>query len=429
MAARSSRIANATVAVLCVMLILFPKGGFRAGPLPVTWGYLLLFLSVLLCLPYRLLAVRSAFYPRHAVVLLCLAPFAILIGYTVQAFGVPNPGGLVSTVTSLVVFPFLFLVFYPPLLPLVDAAFLLRCFRICVLAAALFGIFLFVWRPLTGSWIQIPYLTVNADDVGDFSTTKNIARGYFFKLISTYNNGNIYGAATLTVLSLYEKVTVRRWQRWVVWIALFLTLSRTVWAGMVFYLLLSVVALLVEQRRSFPVLRLGKLVWIGSALLLAAPLFFIASGLFGTSGADFLLDPTLGGRTEQFTSLGSRNFFPMEPSPMFFTEVVYFSAINLFGYIGMPAITLVLISPLLVLLTDQAALQHPLRRAALKGLILYGLISFSDGALNYIPVMAFYWFTYMIFMFGLPGTSPPGAPGHPSVPAAEISKLSSSFAL
>lgn len=426
---RSSRIANGIVAVLCVMLILFPKGGFRAGTLPLTWGYLLLFLSILVCLPYRLLAVRSVFYPGQAVVFLCLAPLAILIGYTVQAFGVPNPGGLVSTVTSLVLFPLLFLLFYPPLLPLVDGAFLLKCFRICVLVAALFGIFLFVWRPLTGSWIQIPYLTVNADDVGDFSVTKNISRGFFFKLISTYNNGNIYGAATLTVLSLYETVTERRWQRWTVWIALFLTLSRTVWAGMAFYLLLSMVALLVEQRHNFPRLRLGKLAWIGGGILLAAPLFFMASSLLGSSGADFLFDPTLGGRTGQFTSLGSRSFFPADPSPLFFTEVVYFSAINLFGYVGLPAITLVLVSPLLVLLTDQSALRHPLRRAALKGLILYGLISLSDGALNYIPVMAFYWFTYMIFLFGLPHTPWSGTARQRVEPAGDQPRLSTSFAL
>lgn len=422
-----SSIANGMAMVLCVMLILFPKGGLRLGALPLTWGYLLLFASLLLCFPYRLLGVRSFVLPTQGVVLLCLLPFAILLGYTVLAFGAPDLGGLVSSATGLIFLPLLFIWFYPPLLTLVDGEFLLKCMRVCILSAAIFGIFLFVWRPLTGSWIQIPYLTVNADDVGDFANTKNIARGFFFKLISTYNNGNIYGAATLILLSLYEKVTPKRWQRWTVWVALFLTLSRTVWAGMVFYLLLSVAAALFAQRRDFPVVRLGGVVWVAGALLLVTPLFFFASSLFSAGGSAFLLDPTLGGRTGQFTSLGSRSVFPMEANSLFFTEVTYLSAINLFGYVGLPVITLVLASPLLVLLADRSAIRSPIRRAALKGLILYGLVSLSDGALNYIPVMAFYWFAYMIFLFDLPTLSAAHSLSAPG--ADEASRLRSSLAL
>jgi hypothetical protein len=49
--------------------------------------------------------------------------------------------------------------------------------------------------------------------------------------------------------------------------------------------------------------------------------------------------------------------------------------------------------------------QSPVRKAALKGLILYAIVATIDGATNLIPVMAFYWFAYMVFLFGLPGES------------------------
>ena len=36
---------------------------------------------------------------------------------------------------------------------------------------------------------------MNASDYGELEITKNIGRGFFYKLISTYNNGNLYGVA------------------------------------------------------------------------------------------------------------------------------------------------------------------------------------------------------------------------------------------
>jgi hypothetical protein len=69
-------------------------------------------------------------------------------------------------------------------------------------------------------------------------------------------------------------------------------------------------------------------------------------------------------------------------------------------------VSLILLSPIGVLLLDKRALRDPIRRAAFKGLLIYAFICTSDGALPYIPVIAFYWFTYMIYLFGLPGTQP-----------------------
>ncbi len=398
------KIANCASLVLCVMLILFPKGGVRISSIPVTWGYLLLFVSFIVFMPYRLIATHAQYYKRQLAAFACLVPFAFVMLYSAIANGIPNIGGFISTGTSLLFFPILFLWFFPPLLKLVNGWKLMQCVCYCMLAAAIFGVFLFIWRPVTGFWIQIPYLTVNADDVGDFGVTKNIQRGFVFKLISTYNNGNLYGAATFILLKQFDLFTPVRWKRWTMRLALLLTLSRTIWAGLIFDQMLSLGASLWQQRKSFPRLKLGRLATVFGLIVVLAPVLYTLTTFIGLrNGGSFIIDPTLGGRTAQFVNLGASPVFPTFPSEFFFTEIIYLSAINLYGYIGLPVITLVLMSPALVLMLDRTALQDPVRRAALKGLLLYALVATSDGALNYIPVMAFYWFTYMLFIFGLPG--------------------------
>jgi hypothetical protein len=77
---------------------------------------------------------------------------------------------------------------------------------------------------------------------------------------------------------------------------------------------------------------------------------------------------------------------------------------------GLFAFTLLMLSPLLLVPVDLRALKSPTRRAALRGLCLYIVMAASDGAFNFIPTMAFYWFVYMIFLFGWPGARDAEAP-------------------
>ena len=390
------------------MLVDFPKGGLRLGGLPLTWGYLLLFLSVVCLLPYRMLAVRAQYVRRHLAAFAFIVPFFILFFYSLIGYGVSGKYFL----------PVLFLWFYPPMLSMLDRERVLKCLHYCVFFAAIYGIFQFFWRPVMGYYIQIPFLTSNGDDILDLATTHNNARGYFFKLISTYNNGNLYGAATLIVLRLYDLATPKAWQRWTLRLALVLTLSRTIWAGLVINELLSLGAVVLEQAKTFPRIRLGRAAKTAIFLLLMAPFFVFATKLVKNGDTSFLLDPTLGGRTGQFQHLGEISFFPTFPSQFMFTEVIYLSAINLFGYVGFICITLILLSPVGILLIDKRALADPVRRTAFKGLILYALICTSDGAIDYIPISAFYWFAYMIFLFGLPGSRQAGTAQLSPVPAA-----------
>jgi hypothetical protein len=84
-----------------------------------------------------------------------------------------------------------------------------------------------------------------------------------------------------------------------------------------------------------------------------------------------------------------------------FMDSVYVGGGEL-GYVGMAAFCLMMFSPFLILRADMSAMRSPMRRAALKGLILYMLMAGIDGAYNYIPMMAFYWFAFMIFLAGWP---------------------------
>ncbi|AFL87025.1 hypothetical protein Terro_0688 [Terriglobus roseus DSM 18391] len=394
---------------LFVMLVVFPKGGFRLGGLPITWGYLMLFGSLVALMPYRMYVVKALWVRRQIVALGTLVPFALIFFYALGGYGASDSyqkNGVVSTSISLIFLPIVFLWFYPPMLPLLNRTQVMKCLRYCVLITALFGIFLFFWRPFTGINIHIPFLTTNGSDAGDPAATSNNSRGFFFKLISTYNNGNIYGAATLILLRLFDEATPRRWERWVVRTALFLTLSRTIWAGLIFNELLSLGAALLSQAQSFPRLRLGRTAKLTVAAVAFGPIFFLASKMMQRNEASFLLDPTLGGRTYQFQHLGEVPFFPNFQSHYMITEIVYLSSVNEFGYAGSVAVTILLLGPIGILLLDKRALQDPIRMAAFKGLVLYAFLCTSDGAIALIPVAAFYWFTYMIFLFGLPGRQP-----------------------
>ena len=404
---RRHRGLNLLCLLLVVFLVLFPKGGVKLAGTPITWGYMLLGLSVLPALVYRAVVFPLLFQPTALLAYAAAVPLQLLILYSLRANGYAGGLGIVlSDFTIFFLFPFLFLLVYPTFLPAIDPARFRRWFCFCVLAAALWGIFLFVWHPIFGYYVEIPLLTVNLGDFGQLEATKHIDRGAFYKLISTYNNGNVYGVATLILLPLYRLMEPSRWKRNTVRFALVLTLSRTVWLGLILEQLLSAMASLPEMLATLPRMnvgvarrRLGALV-ITFAIVLGGSLFTMRS-------MAFLTDTSLGGRESQFLAFVNPAILP-EVQVSGFAEVMYTSALSLFGVTGLVAIVLVFLSPLLLIAFRPALVRVPVRRAAAKGLLLYAVIAGADGSTNLIPVMAFYWFMYMTFLYGLPGEQAEG---------------------
>lgn len=388
---------------LIVFVVLFPKGGIKVGGLPLTWGYLYLACTAPVLLLVRVLMLPLRLPLSAMTALGLLVPIQVIYIYTGLVCGVSNSSYAFSMFVGFFALPWIFLAVYSGFLPYIDGVRMSRYFCWCVFLAAAWGIFLFFWRPYTGRFIEVPYLTVNAADYGELEHTKHISRGFFLKLISTYNNGNLYGVATLILYPLYQVLERVRWRRAVVTLALLLTLARTVWAGLVVAEALPLLVLLSKQITTFPVLYLGKAVKRFVALGVTICLVFVAM-LFNTSALGFLgflLDPTAGGRAGELTWFSHASFLPERPINGL-DEIVYASITLYMGWTGFFGFTLMMISPILVLFTDRSLLRSPVKSAAFQGLIIYAVLAWSDGAFVLIPVMAFYWFAYMVFLFGWP---------------------------
>ncbi len=387
--------------LMVVFLVLFPKGGIKIGDTPITWGYVLVGLTILPAIAIRLLDLPLAFRPSALLAFCALIPLQLLCLYSARMNGVVNTGILLSDITGFVVFPFLFLLIYPAFIPRINPKRFATCLQVCVLGAALWGIFLFIWRPLFGFYIEIPLLTVNLADFGQLESTKHIYRGAFFKLISTYNNGNVYGVATLTLFPLYKMLETSRWKRNVVRFALVLTLSRTVWLGILIEQLLSLFGSLPMLLKSLPRINTAEAKRRVGALLVSLGVVFIGF-LFSVQSLSFLADTSFGGRQAQFEVFMHPTLLPSLPFDAF-TEVLYSSALSLLGISGLISVLLVFLSPIFLIALFPKLMQAPTNRAAAKGLILYAILAGADAAINLIPVLAFYWFVYMVFLYGLPG--------------------------
>lgn len=387
------------VLLLLTFLVLFPKGGIKVGSVPLTWGYLLLGLTGLAALPWWV--ARASLKIRRAVLLALgsLIPIQLLIIYSLLANGVADAGFAISTCLCLFGLPAFFLILAPQFLrSSIRMDKLLSGLRTCIFLTAIYGVFLFFWRLYSGHFIEIPYLTVNAADVGLLETTKDIDRGGLFKLISTYNNGNVYGAAMLILLPLFDYLEPRRWRKLFLRVALILTLSRSVWIGMIMLQLLYLLRDLRRDFRGFPYIRLGKSA--KSLLLLVPAAIGVGLGMaIMSTGLGFILDTSFGGRAAELQALTNTTILPSVPVDAFL-EIVYASAAQLFGYAGLAAMVLFLTFPVVIYFTHPRIRAGKLNKAAFIGLLVYIFMCGMDGAFNYIPVMAFYWFTYMLFLYG-----------------------------
>lgn len=377
--------------LLVIFLIVFPKGGLKAGSVPLTWGYILLGLTLPVAAAGVVLRGRTI-RRNTLVVVVLLIPFQMMLLYSLIANGVDDTGFALSTILSFVFFPIEFLLVFPLYWHKLGSPVVGNWIRHAIFAVASYGILLFFWHMATGHFIEIPYLTINAADAGNIETTKYIDRGGFFKLIATYNNGNIYGVATIILLPLFDRWEVRGWKKFVVRLALLLTLSRTVWMGLVIDQLLRFGGLALVQMRRTTAAGLKEILRIGAGLFIAIIATILALTLWADASR-FTFDSTLGGRAGEIHPLTESTLLPSEPVSSI-SELVYVSVLNEYGIAGLFGILLIFLSP--IFLYTYSRPKSPTSRAAYKGLVLYSLVAAIDGAILFIPVMAFYWFTFMV---------------------------------
>lgn len=358
-------------------MIAFPKAGAKFYNIPITFGYLLTPLVL------GATIIRSSGLAIPLDRLIAGAACALLAAWsaaTVQMNGSTSFGFTLSFFISVVYLPLFGLVVFSDAnlrryLPVVEAVIIWS-----VRFIAAYGIFLFIYRQVTGQWIEIPYLTVNAGDLGTLDQ-KHINRGGIFKLISTYNNGNIFGLCACLLAPLYLRLEKKMLFHGVLYLAILLTLSRTAWVGLIAILLFRTLSAGMKPK---------------TVLYLALAGAFGAIGIYSTLsliGLDlsFVFDRQLGGRVSylnNFLEAGFASNNAVKELP----EIVYAGIVYNYGYFGLLLFLCYLLTPAVLMWLKGTPLFSPLRSSAcLQAILLYAVLACADAAFSLIPVMMIFW--------------------------------------
>jgi hypothetical protein len=216
--------------LLWLFLLVFPKGGFKVGEIPITWGYLLLELLFFL----DACKLRGKIQHPRLGALLCIVPFQAISALPYFIMDFEHMHWAISFFISFFFLPYAFLLIFSNAIENMDSRFFLNLIRKGVVFVSYYGIFLFIYKQTTGEYFEIPFLTVNLADFGTLDATKCNSRGIVSKLISTYNNGQLFGISIIMLLPLYCYIQDNPWHKLAAKVALVLTLSRTAWLGLCF---------------------------------------------------------------------------------------------------------------------------------------------------------------------------------------------------
>ena len=366
-----------------ILLIFIPKGGFKLAGVPITWGYLylgfLFLLSLLIILDKKKFLVSS----NHFLSYLATLPFVLYFSINLFFRGYDGTlGNLIAFYVSFGFIPLCFLLL-SPFIKKINRPYLDTLISKAVFWVSFYGILLFLFKQLTGHYIEIPYITVNSGDLGTLEDKYNM-RGSLYKLISTYNNGNIFGVCMLLLFPIFHKQNQSKIKLAIVVLALLLTLSRTVWLGLLFYFIL------IYRDRIYKLIKIYAL--LGIIFLFFATLlmdrFFQYHSFSG-----FVLDSNLGGRINQIRQFTGLSFFGSQTFD-FIEEIVYLSIFKQLEIVGLLLFCISFFAPIYLALTTKGN-----NHTYLLGSITYLFVCFSDGCMLYIPTLVFFYFVNtMIFM-------------------------------
>ncbi|WP_404786066.1 hypothetical protein [Altericista sp. CCNU0014] len=380
------------ISLLVLTLVIIPKGGIKVSSIPITWGYVLTFLiSFILVLDLRNLKKKFSINKQRSISILSLLPFQFICITSLFFNGFTDLGFAISLIINIILLPWIYIVVFGFYFDKMNFTFFFRFLKFAIISISIYGIFLFFFKFFTGSFIEIPFVTINQGDIGNISE-KNIDRGEVFKLISTYNNGNIYGVCMLMLLPLYSSFEKNLLKTLIVKTSIILTLSRTVWAGLFIYEIIYRIYIRKASLKSV-------LYFIVSILLSVFAVLYVLS--FAGLDISFLFDSTLGGRDSQLSYLSNLQFISYE-SFASIGEVVYISIAKYFGILGLILFSIGMTTPILLnFISKKRSIknnQSTIQKSIISGLIIYLFVSLSDGAFLLIPVMSFYWFLYSLLL-------------------------------
>tara|TARA_R110000868_G_scaffold111489_1_gene301031 strand:- start:4726 stop:5862 length:1137 start_codon:yes stop_codon:yes gene_type:complete len=360
--------------IAIIFNIIFPKGGFAIGNIPITWGYIIIFILILHSIIKGLTINKLNAY-RFKSFLLALPFMVYFIIYLFYVNEYPSNGILISLVISFIIFPTIFLLFFDDIYYYIlkNEIFFNLIIRRAILFISIYGIVLFLYKIIAGSYFEIPYLSVNIKDYGLIDQKHNNRGDGLFKLISTYNNGNIFGVCMFFLLPFTQNHKIHKI---LLKIAMVLTLSRTVWVGLIIYEIIT------HRKHVVKMLYIGFSILI---ILLFVLVIILKKDIF------YLFDPTLNNRLngDLFQKI---HFFFYDKKFIGIVEMTYKSILEQMGILGLFLFCQFLFSPFLVLY-EKARKTKTRKYSQLKiGILTYLIIAFLDGAFMFIPVSLFFWF-------------------------------------
>lgn len=378
----TSRINRVFIFLFVAFLVVFPKGGFKLGNIPITWGYVLLGVFFGIGIIHILASKIIRINKNRFMIYVATLPFQFISLITVLLYGYTDLGLTISLFITFSFLPILFIHIIGFYIDRINLEYLLKLIKSAVLLVSVYGVILFFYKLITGEFIEIPYLTINAGDLGELDE-KHIDRGGVFKLISTYNNGNIYAVSILMLIPLYYYLEKNFIKRSMVNLSIILTLSRTAWLGLVLFHVFNTIFI---QKKTFKNI-------LKSFILFLLILFGViwALNMMGLN-SKFIFDSQLGGRSEQLSYFDNFSLFPNGEFGGI-GEIVYASILNNFGLIGLFLFLLSMCYFIYLIITKRIkSYNTEYKKSIVLGLVLYLILSMSDGAILLIPVMVFYWF-------------------------------------
>lgn len=371
--------------LLCIFNLALPKAGIKVGAIPVTFGYLALGLvgiAALLSMPFK----KGPNSVALAQFVLGFLPLGILALVKATSPDASLTGAVVAAVVFLVL-PAVILVFLSRHLEGISDEDFRRVYVNCLRFAVAWGLFNFFWYIATKNNVEIPYLTVNADEARSVFS-KNNRRGGLMKLVSTYNNGNVFGACALMLGPLYLMMERSKVWRALYVFAIVLTLSRTAWFGLIGMFLCL---------RAFSLVRFNRAsMWA----MIAGGIVVMAAAMREMSwGASDLADSTIGGRLDTFDSF---RLTLLGADRISIPELTYVGLLNSFGVVGFLFVLFALFLPAVYGFAKRNEITT-MQKAAAAGALTYLILAVVDGAFVFPPVIALF-----LFMSVMVYRRPPG---------------------
>ncbi|UNT43324.1 hypothetical protein [Acinetobacter sp. LUNF3] len=365
--------------ILLISMIAFPKSGIAIGKIPLnSITILIISLFPILLLKYVVNIGKTKSSNLPEIYFLLILPFYFLLFIFNIFNGIENLSSYFGFIFSVIITPLFFLMLFR-FISYQNIREYDNFFINCVRFVAIYGILLFIYKVLTGSFFEVPGLTTTYGAAIELEDRMN-DRGGIFKLFSTFNNGNLYGLSILMLFPLYTFLEKNKLFVLIVSLSLILTFSRTIWVLLFLYLLYTAIT----NSKFNPIkIVFGVILVSLFILIINIVLSFLGFNL------NFIFDSSLGGRSEAFSKIS----FDLYSSNAFdiISEIPYVSLIYSLGLISLPFF-LLYFSNILINFKYIITSKNSFRKSATLGSVIYFLACLSDGAIIYIPV-------FIVFIF------------------------------